>query len=130
MTTCVGFPGDVMKENLLCYRCGATLDNLPLPLSRRDECPGCTAHVHVCRMCRYFDTTVPKQCLEDDAEEVKEKDRVNFCEWFKPSPNAFDPRRASQEAAARSKLSALFGESEELPENEDDMTKKARDLFR
>lgn len=119
-----------MKESLLCYRCGAALDSLPLPLSRRDECPGCTAHVHVCRMCRYFDTTVPKQCMEDDAEEVKEKDRVNFCDWFKPSPNAFDPQRASQEAAARSKLAALFGETESTPEHEDEIMRKARDLFR
>jgi hypothetical protein len=81
-------------------------------------------------MCRYFDATVPKQCLEDDAEEVTAKDRVNFCDWFKPSGKAFDPRRASQEQAARASLAALFGEGDDQPAGEDELEQKAQDLFR
>ena len=27
---------------------------------------------------------------EDHAEDVVDKDKANFCDWFKPSPNAFD----------------------------------------
>ena len=55
----------------------------------------------VCRMCRFFDRAAPKQCREDDAEEVTEKERVNFCEWFKPSVDAFDPVRAKKDAKAK-----------------------------
>jgi hypothetical protein len=60
-------------------------------------------------MCVYFAAHVPRQCREDGAEDVKDKDRPNFCDWFKPSDNAFDPDRKSQEDAARSALDALFG---------------------
>ena len=98
-----------MSETISCYRCGESLESLTLPLSRRDECPSCTVHVHVCRMCIYFDPNAVKQCLEDDAEEVIDKVKMNFCEWFKPSTDAFDPVRARKEAQARSELDSLFG---------------------
>ncbi|MEX2124017.1 MAG: hypothetical protein WD795_09000 [Woeseia sp.] len=117
-------------EDIRCYRCGESLAALTLPLSRRDECPSCTVHLHVCRMCRYFDPTVAKQCLEDDAEEVTDKERVNFCEWFKPSADAFDPVRAKKAAKAKSDLAALFGEAGEQQPGDDDQLRDAEDLFR
>jgi hypothetical protein len=119
-----------MTAELQCYRCGESLESLPLPLSRRDECPRCAVHVHVCRMCRFFDRTVPKQCREDDAEEVLDKEKVNFCEWFVPEPNAFDPAHARGEARARSELAALFGEGDAPESGDDDLLRKAEDLFR
>jgi hypothetical protein len=118
-----------MSDELKCYRCGASLAALTLPLSRRDECPECAASVHVCRMCRFFDPAVPKQCREDDAEEVIEKERVNFCEWFVPSGDAFDPVRAKKAAQAETQLAALFGEDQAAQPEEDDLLRKARDLF-
>ena len=88
-----------MSDKLSCFRCGASLDQLSLPIGRRDECPECAIHLHVCRMCVYFDDQVPKQCREDDADEVFEKEKVNFCEWYKPSPDAFDPASAADAPA-------------------------------
>lgn len=119
-----------MSEVLECFRCGASLDKLPLPLGRRDECPGCAAHLHVCRMCRFFDRQVPKQCREDDAEEVMDKEKANFCEWFSPSGNAFDPKKAEQAARAKSDLAALFGDGPESKPEADELLDKAEDLFR
>lgn len=120
-----------MTGELRCFRCGASLAALSLPLSRRDACPSCAVHLHACRMCRFFDPAVPKQCLEDDAEEVTDKERANFCEWFSPDPEAFDPARAGQAAAAETKLAALFGEAEApAGDEEDDLARKAEDLFR
>ncbi len=84
---------------------------LSLPLSRRDQCPACSADLHVCKMCRHYDAHVPRQCREDGAEDVKEKERPNFCDWFVPSDSAFDPGRKSKEDEARSALDALFGGS-------------------
>lgn len=98
-----------MNHQLVCYRCGESLAALSLPLSRRDQCPQCSADLHVCKMCVHFDAHVPRQCREDGAEDVKDKDRPNFCDWFKPSDNAFDPDRKSKEDAARNALDALFG---------------------
>jgi len=102
-----------MSHNISCYRCGAALGVLSLPLSRRDQCPDCTADLHVCKMCVYFDPTVPRQCREDGAEDVTEKERVNFCDWFKPSESAFDAKRKSEADTAGDALAALFGETDD-----------------
>lgn len=119
-----------MPDKLQCYRCGGDLTKLTLPLSRRDLCPGCGVHVHVCRMCTAYDPSVPKQCREDDAEEVLDKEKVNFCDWFLPAPQAFDPARASAQKRAERDLAALFGEAGEDSEDDDDLLRNAEDLFR
>jgi len=64
-------------------------------------------------MCRYFDRQITRQCSEDGAEDVTEKERPNFCDWFKPNPDAFDPNRKSDSDAALSALDALFGGNNE-----------------
>ena len=99
-----------MTHNLACYRCGASLAALSLPLSRRDQCPDCSADLHVCKMCVSFDSTVPRKCREDGAEDVTDKERPNFCDWFQPSDKAFDPMRKSDADAAQEALAALFGD--------------------
>lgn len=101
-----------MSHNIACFRCGESLADLSLPLSRRDQCPACSADLHVCRMCVFFDAAAPRQCREDDAEDVTEKERPNFCDWFKPSASAFDPGRKSQADAAKDALAALFGDDD------------------
>jgi len=101
-----------MSDNLACYRCGESIAALSLPLSRRDQCPACSADLHVCKMCRHFDPRVPRQCREDGAEDVAEKERPNFCDWFVPSPGAYDPARKSEDDAARDALAALFGDGD------------------
>lgn len=119
-----------MSADLSCYRCGASLASLSLPLSHRDECPSCSVFLHVCRMCLYYDPRVPRQCREDGAEDVKEKERPNFCDWFKPQGGAFDASRAAEEARARAQLDALFGGTEANAPEGDDLRDAAEDLFR
>ena len=119
-----------MSESLSCFRCGTSLDQLSLPLSRRDECPKCSIHLHVCMMCRFFDAQAPKQCREDDAEEVFEKEKANFCEWFKPSAKAFDPVRGQEAADAESTLATLFSDEPESKSAAEDPLKDAEDLFK
>ncbi len=97
-----------MAHNLSCYRCGASLAALSLPISRQDECPDCGNYLHVCKMCKHFDVRVPRQCREDGADDVTEKERLNFCDWFAPSEAAFDAGRKAEEDEARAALDALF----------------------
>lgn len=117
---------------LSCYRCGYSLEALTLPLSRRDECPECRVDVHVCRMCVYYDPDVPKACTEDDALEVNEKARANFCDYFKPSDAVFAPGEMEAEHAARAQLNSLFGEGPAKPESstDDGALSAAEDLFK
>jgi hypothetical protein len=107
------------EKQMKCYRCGACLGEISLPFSRLEECPSCENYLHVCRMCVFFDPAVPKQCREDDAEEVQEKERANFCEWFKPDADAYDPSYSSSESKARDELAALFGDAEPSEKSHD-----------
>jgi len=98
-----------MVEGLECWRCGASLDEVPLPLGRREECPACGADLHVCRMCRFYDTTVARACREPIAEPVADKTRANFCGYLEPRPGAHGAGRDEAGGAARAELAALFG---------------------
>ena len=119
-----------MAELLQCYRCGTSLSALSLPLSRQDQCPECTHYLHVCRMCRHYDPRVPKQCREDDAEEVTDKEKPNFCDWFAPAPQRFDDAAAAERSRAGQRLEALFGDTPAAGEDDDAALRAAKDLFR
>jgi hypothetical protein len=96
-------------NTLVCWKCGASLAALTLPLRRLEECKACHAELHVCRMCVDYDTSVAKSCREPIAEEVKDKEHANFCDYFKPRPDAYRPRDTTEEAKSRATLDALFG---------------------
>ena len=42
---------------------------------------------------RVVQHAVAKHCREPIAEEVKDKERANFCDYFKPRPGAYSARR-------------------------------------
>ncbi|UCE89676.1 MAG: hypothetical protein JSW10_02240 [Pseudomonadota bacterium] len=99
-------------DALVCWKCGASLEELPVPFSRYAECPACRAEMHACRMCAFYDTSVSKQCREPIAEEVKEKTRANFCGYFQPRPGAFVAGGDTRAREAQARLADLFGETE------------------
>jgi len=119
-------------SELLCYRCGTSLEAFSLPLSRLEECPSCTVYLHCCRMCRFYDPAVLEQCTEDDAEEVKEKTQANFCDYFKPGNDFFDPALQAAEGRAINALDTLFGETDSDTDEQGgpDAPSDAEDLFR
>jgi len=119
-----------MADDLKCYRCGASLAELSLPISRQDECPSCTVYLHVCKMCEFYDPAVPRQCREDDAEEVYDKEKPNFCDWWKPGDVVFDATRAKQVSAAKDAMAALFDEGESDKPGQDEPMSEAAKLFK
>jgi len=96
-------------KDLVCWKCGASLAELPLPLSRLAECPKCRAYLHACRLCEFYDPRVTSQCREERAEEVHDKEKANFCDWFNPRPDAHHPPGGEKIQAAKAKLDSLFG---------------------
>jgi hypothetical protein len=119
-----------MDAVLLCWRCGKGLEKLSLPLARLDECPHCGIQVHVCRMCIYFDLAVARSCLEDGADDVKEKDRPNFCDFFRPRTDAFDSEFTAADRKAGGELEQLFGGSNADDAPSDTAGQAADDLFK
>ncbi len=80
------FGHNMMSINIKCFSCKkvTSWENV----TRRDECPHCKADAHVCLNCRFFSESHHHQCLETQAEYVKEKERANFCEYFAPSSSS------------------------------------------
>ncbi len=100
-----------MSHSAVCWQCGASLAELTLPLSRFDVCKQCRADLHVCKLCRFYDVTVAKQCREPIAEEVRDKQHANYCDYFVTRDDAFKPPETAAVEQARAQLDALFGKS-------------------
>jgi len=96
-----------MPDSALCWKCGASLAQLSLPLLRLDVCQQCGAELHVCKLCSLYDVAVAKHCRETIAEEVRDKQRANFCDYFVINPNAYQPPPST--TASRTALDDLFG---------------------
>lgn len=94
---------------LVCWKCGASLADLSLPLQRLDECRTCHAELHVCKLCEWYSIAVAKHCREPIAEEVKDKERANFCDYFKPREDAYSAASVEASTKAQAELDALFG---------------------
>ena len=116
---------------LVCWKCGASLAELALPLRRLEVCKACEAELHVCRLCEFYDIGVAKHCREPIAEEVKDKVRANFCDYFQPRPGAYTSvGRATQQS--RGQLEALFGQPDTGPvvvTPEDEARARLEELF-
>ena len=102
------------SADLSCWKCGASLAQILLPLSRLAKCKSCNADLHVCRMCEFYDTTVNNSCREPVAEKVTDKQQKNFCGYLQPSTTAFGSHTSRSQATAKNQLDALFGLSTDL----------------
>ena len=99
-----------MAHDLVCWKCGQSLAALSLPLRRLDVCPGCRSELHVCKLCVDYDRSVAKHCREPTAEEVRDKERANFCDHYKPRAGAHVPPNTASVEQARAELEKLFGQ--------------------
>ncbi len=93
-----------------CWKCDHRMNHVPLPFSRYEECGKCKVDLHVCYACRHYDPTVADACREDRADFVLDKDRANFCDYFRPGKNACRGKARSESGIAEQRLAALFGE--------------------
>jgi hypothetical protein len=115
---------------LVCWKCGSSIADLSLPLRRLDECRKCGAELHVCKLCEWYSTAVAKHCREPIAEEVKDKERANFCDYFKPRPDAYSAAPEAAAAKAKAELDALFGAGGSKPSAADQSRAALDELFK
>ncbi|MCG8415791.1 MAG: hypothetical protein MI746_16370 [Pseudomonadales bacterium] len=102
--------------DMQCWKCGKELKHLLLPFSRYEECNYCKADLHACVACKHYDPNVSDGCREDRADFILDKDKANFCDYFKVNTKAYKKQDNAEAKAARAKLAELFGE--ELPEED------------
>lgn len=96
---------------LVCWRCGASLKDIPKPLVRLAQCKACGADLHVCRLCKFYNPHHFEKCDHEMAEPAREVDVANFCHYFRPKADAYNPVEKSRSDDAMAELKALFGEA-------------------
>ena len=96
-------------SHIVCWNCGRDLADMPRPITRHNNCPECFSDLHCCRLCKHFMPERVGICAEDRADPPVEKDNANFCSFFIPTSNAFNPKTKTQGDAAKDALADLFG---------------------
>jgi len=108
---------------MICWKCRKEI-SIEKPV-RGDECPFCHADLHVCKSCEFYESGAHNDCRESSADMVSDKERANFCDYFRAKKNStgkpdnaarvifgLDPDISSGKSkadAARDAFNALFG---------------------
>ena len=93
-----------------CFECGEIVSVLPgRRVLRNEMCPACSAALHCCLNCRFYDPTSHNQCNEPQAEWVRDKEKANYCDYFEPRPADLpSSKRETPTDDARKKWDELF----------------------
>ena len=67
---------------VVCYNCRKEFEQESL-VTRSSECSHCYASIRSCRMCQFYDKSCYNECREPSAERVTDKEKANFCDYFK-----------------------------------------------
>ncbi|MGI8782116.1 MAG: hypothetical protein ACR2L2_00490 [Acidobacteriota bacterium] len=71
-------------EVFRCSMCGASMDRSYLDVGFDSHCPKCSADLHCCKQCVYFDPSSRFECTELVPVRILPKDKRNECELFEP----------------------------------------------
>jgi hypothetical protein len=67
-----------------CYKCGAQTDlQEHHTVHRSTTCLKCYTDLRCCKMCAFYDIKSYNECREPVAERLTEKEKANFCDFFK-----------------------------------------------
>ncbi|MCX6124601.1 MAG: hypothetical protein NTV34_07600 [Proteobacteria bacterium] len=108
-------------HQVTCWSCNRTWEFFGT-MARGDVCEGCGWDARVCLNCKFHDSRAYRECLEEQAELVKDKDKRNFCSYFegkltqdeivkKPKDNPLDRLFGSSNGTERRSVSDIFPES-------------------
>lgn len=91
---------------MICWKCHKET-NIEKPV-RGDECPLCHADLHVCKACEFYESGAHNDCRETSAEFVSDKERGNFCDYFRSSKKISKVESTSKADEAKAAFDALF----------------------
>lgn len=91
----------------MCIYCGSGLPAGKILF--RDLCNDCGKELHICKHCKFYKPGAYRDCLETIPEAVKDKERMNFCEYFQPLNKLdMDSSAAEKSNAAKNNFDKLF----------------------
>ena len=74
-----------------CWSCRGKVINVKRNVSRSDLCPTCGKSLRCCKNCELHKVGLYNDCREPKAERVGDKEKSNFCEYFKYKTSPRDP---------------------------------------
>ena len=94
---------------MICWKCKKDIGERAV--HRATECPQCSADLHTCKGCTFYAPGSHYDCHERIEEAVRDKERANFCDWFRVADKAASGGNsgADKAAAARDAFARLFG---------------------
>jgi len=69
---------------MICHQCNGAV-TIEGYISRADECPHCGSDIHCCLNCLNYEPAAHNRCLEPQAEWVSDREKSNFCDYFRPN---------------------------------------------
>ena len=92
----------------MCWKCKSPIGQTEI--YRTSTCAVCGADLHACKNCEFYAPDSHYDCHETVDEEVRDKERANFCDSFK-AKKTFDGAAKADDAAskARDAFASLFG---------------------
>ncbi|HNY22372.1 MAG TPA: hypothetical protein PKO22_09530 [Treponemataceae bacterium] len=99
----------------MCWKCGKAI-TIEGPIGRSATCDSCGVDVRSCRNCRFWSPGDWHDCAERQEDEVRDKERANFCDSFQLNPRfredhpASGPGNKPGKDSARSAFDGLFGQ--------------------
>jgi hypothetical protein len=90
-----------------CYRCGKVVET-ERTVGRTEPCPHCDADLHCCLNCTFYDKVAHHECREPQAEPVKDKEKGNFCDYFRFKESARAQPGSDASPSVKEKLNQLF----------------------
>ena len=87
-----------------CAHCQKEIAEIKIHI--RDECPACGGDLHICLNCEFYDRNAYQQCRESTKEPVLDKEKANYCDFFRPAKAG--TAQGDAEGDTFKKLSDLF----------------------
>ncbi len=97
----------------MCWKCGnpVTADS---PVGRSAVCEICGADLRCCRNCCFYDPSSRYECRETVEDPVRDKERGNFCDFFRLSrsgiPGSGNVCPAEEKEGRKKAFDSLFGD--------------------
>lgn len=91
----------------ICFHCQEELA-LEGKVSRLDQCPHCGSDLHCCLNCKFYDEYAHNRCREPQAEYVSDRERSNFCEYFRFRSSEVGQTQEDAKEKAKAEWEALF----------------------
>jgi len=95
----------VLAMKICCF-CGKELD-IESRIGRDETCPHCHGDLRCCLNCALYEVS-SNYCREPQSEEIRERDRSNFCDFFIFRDKGVRDESADQVTKAKEEWERLF----------------------